>query len=94
MLLLPLIQGWETHPSVKRYANSVARRNGAGKATRIKIDRRLRHKGRVTSHTSHGYVKDSTGEYVPKSYVNKCRGRGVHYVAAECEVAIPPAIPA
>jgi hypothetical protein len=39
---------------------------------------------------SFGWVKDSTGEYVPMAYVNKCFGKGVSYVSAifDCQIGV------
>lgn len=74
--------------TLKRAANRFARREGYGKAT--KIDIRRDSKLKIIKETPFGYTKDSTGEYVPMAYVNKCFGKGVSYQPAkfECQIGI------
>jgi hypothetical protein len=69
-------------------ANRFAKKHGYGKTTLIDI--RKDSQCKVIKTVPFGYVKDSTGEYVPKSYVNKCYGKGVSYVSAEfkCQIGI------
>lgn len=67
-------------------ANRIARKHGMNAAT--KIDIRFDRKDIVTECSPFGYVKDSTGEYVPKAYVNKCFGKGVSYKHVVCEVSV------
>lgn len=71
---------------LKKAANRLARKHGYGKAT--KIDIRFDSKDDVLKTRKFGYIKDSTGEYVPKSYVNKCYGKGISYVSAIFDVRI------
>jgi hypothetical protein len=67
-------------------ANRLARQNGSSKATSINV--RFDHKDAITRQVTYHYEKISTGEWVPKAYVNKCRGKGVAYIAAVCDVQI------
>lgn len=71
---------------LEKAANRIARKHGMNAAT--KIDVRFDRKDVVTECTHYGYVKDSTGEYVSKAYVNKCFGKGVSYKHAVCEVSV------
>jgi|AntRauTorckE6833_2_1112554.scaffolds.fasta_scaffold13780_8 hypothetical protein len=73
---------------LERAANRYAKKNGFGRATRIDI--RLDSKNKMNECRSFGWVKDSTGEYVPMAYVNKCFGKGVSYVSAifDCQIGV------
>ena len=71
---------------LKRAANRFAIKNGYGRAT--KIDIRKDGKMKVIQKTPFGHRKNSTGEYVPMAYVNKCFGKGVSYQPSEFECQI------
>jgi viroplasmin and RNaseH domain-containing protein len=72
--------------NLTKAANRFAVKYGHRKATLIDI--RKDGKDDLIESTPFGWVKDSTGEYVPNSYVNKCFGKGVHYKHAVCKVRI------
>jgi len=69
-----------------RAANRIARKWGYGKATLIDI--RKDGQVKIIKTQPFGWVKDSTGEYVPMAYVNKCYGKGVHYEPSVFEVSV------
>jgi hypothetical protein len=71
---------------LEKAANRFARKHGNNAAT--KIDIRLDSRDVLKEQEAFGYVKDTTGEYVPRSYVTKCRGKGVSYKHVVCEVQI------
>ena len=73
---------------IQRWANSVARRAGYGKATEIIINPKAK-KARVVKHIDYGYVKNTTGEYVPMSYINNFGWKNCHYQHAETIVELP-----
>ena len=77
--------------SIKRLANSIARKEGYGIATEIKIDRRLRPgTGKVVSRTDYGYRKYTTGEFVANAYRNKFGWKNTYYSPAVTVVAVNP----
>jgi hypothetical protein len=65
-------------------ANSIARKNGYGKATKILVG----NHNRVVSHTPYGYRKFTTGEYVPNAYRAKFGWKNTYYQEAETIVEI------
>ena len=67
-----------------KQANVVARRAGYGKADSIILG----DDNRVISHTSFGYRKNTTGEYVSNSYRNHFGWKNTYYQNAETEVMI------
>ena len=77
-----------TLQEIKRIANSVARKKGYGKATKIILDSEI-SEPKVLSHTSYGYRKYTTGEYVPNSYRNKFGWKNTYYQNALTTVTLP-----
>ena len=72
---------------IQKLANSFARSKGYGSATKIvfeDIDQ-----PEIISHTPYGYRKYTTGEYVPKAYVNNFGWKNTYYQHAETVVALP-----
>lgn len=81
----------EITKDMQKLANSIARKNGQGTATKIKIDRRLKKgTGKVISHTPYGYRKNTTDEYVPNAYRQKFGWKNTYYQNAETIVVINP----
>lgn len=72
---------------LERKANSVARKEGYGLATKIIFLAGVTEP-RVTSHTRYGYRKKATDQYVPKAYVSK-GWSSVYYQPAKTTVAFP-----
>ena len=68
----------------ERLANSIARKNGYGRATSIIVGSR----NAVLHHTPYGYRKRTTGEYVPNSYRDNFGWRNTYYQHAETIVEI------
>ena len=69
---------------IKRKANSVARKNGYGKATVIIIG----NEDKVVDRVDYGYRKYTTGEYVPNAYRAKFGWKNTYYQSAETTVMI------
>jgi hypothetical protein len=69
---------------LQKRANIIARRNGYGKATKIVLGA----ENKVVKHRRYGYVKNTTGEYVPNAYRNNFGWKNTHYVAAETVVMV------
>ena len=65
-------------------ANSIARKAGYGRATRI-IEG---DKNQVISHTPYGYRKKSTGEYVPTAYRRHFGWKNTYYQHSETVVML------
>ena len=77
--------------AIQILANRIARREGYGLATEIRIDRRLKPgTGRVISHTRYGYRKYTTGEYVPNKYLANFGWKNTYYQHAETVVVLNP----
>lgn len=68
----------------QRLANSIARKHGYGRADYIILG----EKNRVVNNVSSGYRKYSTGEYVPKSYLNNFGWKNTYYQKAQTTVEI------
>lgn len=68
----------------QRHANSVARKNGCGRADRVVPGSH----DRVLDHVRYGYRKKTTGEYVPNAYLNNFGWKNTYYQAAYTEVEI------
>ena len=68
----------------QKRANIIARRAGYGSATSIIYG----DEDKVVSHTSYGYRKRTTGEYVPNSYRNKFGWKNTYYQRAETVVML------
>ncbi len=68
----------------QRKANTVARRNGHGRATTVILG----SENRVVSHVNYGYRKYTTGEYVPVAYRQNFGWKNTYYQAAETTVEI------
>lgn len=69
---------------IKRRANSIARKEGHGRATEIVLGTQ----DRVISHTHFGHRKYTTGEYVPKSYLANFGWKNTYYQHAETKVEV------
>jgi hypothetical protein len=74
----------EKFPELVRKANSIARKNGFGKATAVEFG--LENK--VVSHTCYGYRKYTTGEYVPNKYRANFGWKNTYYQCAETVIQI------
>lgn len=74
----------EVNAEVRRRANSVARKNGYGRATLIALGT----KDRVLDHVPFGYRKNTTYEYVPNAYRNKFGWKNTFYQNAETTVEV------
>jgi len=74
--------------NTQRIANSVARRHGYGRATKITLVPGLSAPA-IGETTRYGYRKRTTGEYVPNAYRNNYGWKNTYYQAAECEVLLP-----
>ena len=71
-------------PEIQRKANAVARKCGYGTATSIVLG----IQNQVLSHTSYGYRKYTTGEYVPNKYRSNFGWKNTYYQAAKTVVEI------
>ena len=71
----------------QRRANSIARKNGYGRATEVIIDPTSAPK--VIRHTPRGFRKKTTGQYVPNAYRSKFGWKNTYYQHAETVVSIP-----
>lgn len=69
-----------------RKANSLARKAGYGRADEIVIG----DEDRVIHHTRYGYVKNTTGEYVPNRYRRNFGWKNTHYCSAHTVVMLTP----
>ena len=78
-------------PEIQRYANSIARKNGYGTATKIEFVKQLRFP-MVGERIESGYRKKTTGQYVTNSYRKLCRGKGLYYQHAQTTVSLPEEI--
>ena len=65
-------------------ANQKARQYGTTKATSIIVG----DETKVISYTRSGYVKNTTGQYVPKAYLSKFGWKNTHYQEALCVVQV------
>lgn len=74
---------------IQSYANSLVRKMGYWRANEVVIDSSL-DSPKILERIDSGYRKNSTDEYVPRSYVNKCQGKGIYYQHAFTKLAIPP----
>lgn len=70
--------------TLQQFANSVARRNGHGRATKVVIG----DKTKIVDWTSYGYRKYTTGEYVPNKYLANFGWKNTYYQNAECTVMV------
>ncbi len=75
-------------PEIQKWANSIARRAGYGTATEIIINPDCKVAG-VLKHTRYGYRKKTTGEYVPKKYIQNFGWKNTYYQCAETVVELP-----
>ena len=73
-----------TTKEAQKRANIIARRAGFGSATSIIYG----DEDKVVSHTSYGYRKRTTGEYVSNSYRNKFGWKNTYYQRAETVVML------
>ena len=71
-------------PEQQKRANQIARQAGYGTATEIIFG----DAEKVVSHTSYGYRKETTGEYVPKAYLNNFGWKNTYYQHAETVVML------
>lgn len=65
-------------------ANRTARKHGYGTATFVVIG----SQDRILATTSYGYRKQTTGEYVPKKYLQNFGWKNTYYQHAECDVEV------
>jgi len=73
---------------IQKLANSFARKNGYGKATKITISETATELA-IGETVSYGYRKHTTDEYVSNAYRTKFGWKNTYYQAAVCEVIIP-----
>jgi len=74
---------------IQKLANSIARKNGYGTATKIKIDKRFKQgTGKIIGRVDYGYRKYTTDEYVNNSYMTKFGWKNCYYQNAETIVAL------
>lgn len=78
----------EVTREIQRRANSIARKEGCGWATTITFDP-AQPEG-VVEHTSFGYRKKTTGEYVPNAYLRNFGWKNTYYQRAETVVNLHP----
>lgn len=71
---------------LQRRANRIARRAGYGSATSVSFG----DADRVVTHTSRGYRKHTTGEYVPNKYLSNFGWKNTYYQRAETVVSLAP----
>lgn len=69
---------------IVRKANSIARKNGYGIATEIILG----NEDKLVSHTSYGYRKYTTGEYVCNRYRSNFGWKNTYYQHAETVVMV------
>lgn len=74
----------QVSPEQQKRANTIARQNGYGSATEV----RLGAEDRVVSHVRYGYRKYTTGQYVPTAYRSNFGWKNTYYQAAETVVEI------
>jgi len=74
-----------TNEDYQKLANSIARKNRHGRATKIIFGIRS---GVVDGKRS-GYRKCTTGQYVPNAYRNNFGWKNTYYQYAECVVELP-----
>ena len=67
-----------------RKANSIARKNGYGRATEIILG----NEDKIVSHISYGYRKYTTGEYVSNKYRSNFGWKNTYYQHAETVVMV------
>lgn len=81
-------QRFEFTKTLNRAANRLARLKNFGRAT--KIDIRMDSQNKIVRAKKSGYVKNSTGEYVTRSYVKICHYKNVSYQPSvfECQIGI------
>jgi len=72
---------------IQTLSNAIARKNGFGFASQISFKSIL--KPIIGETTNYGYRKNSTGEYVPKAYINNFGWKNCYYQNSECEVILP-----
>lgn len=69
---------------MQKKANSIARKNGFGRATEIIFG----EEEKVVDYTKYGYRKATTGEYVSAAYRAKFGWKNTYYQHAVCVVMI------
>ena len=74
----------EKYPTVVKKANIIARKNGYGFATSVSLGT----EDKIISHTSYGYRKYTTGEYVSNKYRANFGWKNTYYQNAETIVSI------
>ncbi len=72
---------------IQKIANTIARGNGKGRATSIRFNPAIT--APKIKHTSYGYRKYTTGEYVPNAYLKNFGWKNTYYQQAETEVSFP-----
>lgn len=74
--------------NIQRWANSVARAMGYGKATEVVIDHNLTAPTLI-KRLPYGYRKITTGEYVPNAYRNNFGWKNTYYQSAVTVIGLP-----
>ena len=74
--------------NIQKIANSIARKNGFGKADEIIFDDTITE-GYVKEHVRYGYRKYTTGEYVPNKYRANFGWKNTYYQHAHTVVVLP-----
>lgn len=72
---------------IQKRANICARKNGYGIATTIIFDPKAKE-DYVLEHTSYGYRKNTTGEYVSNKYLNNFGWKNTYYQNAKTTVVL------
>lgn len=79
---------YSEYKSLQSFANALARKHGYGFATQIILG----EKNEVVQHTSFGYRKYTTGEYVANAYLANFGWKNTYYQHAETVVSVTPDI--
>ena len=77
-----------TQENLQFAANSFARKNGHGRATKITMSATVTAP-MIGETTRYGYRKKTTGQYVPNKYRSNYGWKNTYYQAAKCEVIMP-----
>jgi len=74
--------------NLQQIANSFARTQGWGRATKISFDDKITEP-KLGKTVEYGFRKKTTGQYVPKAYLNNFGWKNTYYQHAVCEVVLP-----
>jgi hypothetical protein len=80
-----------TTEEIQTIANSFARKNGHGRATKVTLSAAVTVP-MIGETTRYGYRKHTTGDYVSNKYRSNYGWKNTYYQAAECEVILPASI--